>query len=407
MSDMLAVLTSVGGKGESQITSALTGATGDGVKGQAKAGGGNPFMAVLALRMQGIQGRGGAELPVLVSAGAKDGGAVADTDTVLPLQPLEMALLQAQQPSPDGAALAAMGLQWMSPATPPVAGPRPDAGAGMEPGLFLGEEMPSTQAWSDRLSPAELAATTTAGARKDAAKTAASGQSLPQGLPQDLGRGELSVEGGSKRLDLTQATVPNPPWTVTQGLASQAHVPEPLQGASVSASPGEAGMAQGMGVLGEPIARGGAHVAAPMAIEAPLRSPMFSQELGERIVWLSSRQGQVADIALNPAHLGPLEVKLTLSGGEASAQFFSPHPQVRDAIEAALPKLRELLAQAGVSLGQAQVRDESFHRQEPSAQGGERRGWGQTWEAGLQAAGGHLQAAAVGPMGLGMVDIYI
>ncbi|MCP5279583.1 MAG: flagellar hook-length control protein FliK [Thiobacillus sp.] len=404
MSDMLAVLIGVGGKGESQAMLALEGGSGDGRKVHSKAGSEDLFMAVLVERMQGIQGQAGDELPAAVSSGAGDVGAMAEAGTSLPLKPLEIALLQAQQPSVDGAVLVAMGLQLMSPGNP-AAGGRPVPGAGTEPGLALAGDMTGKQALSDRLSPADVATTTTSGARKNAAKTAASGQLLPQ----DRGRGEVSVEVGAKRADLAQVTGPYQPLTVTQGLASQAQAltPDTLLGTSVSPAQGAAGMAHGMGVLGEPLGRAGASVPVNMAIEAPLRSPMFSQELGERIVWLSSRQGQVADIALNPPHLGPLEVKLTLSGGEAGAQFFSPHPQVRDAIEAALPKLRELLAEAGVTLGQAQVRDESFHRQESLAQGGDRRDSGQTLEDGLQVAGGNIQGVPVNRMGLGMVDLYI
>lgn len=405
MSDMLAVQMEVGGKGGSQAMRALEGGSGDGGKAHSKAGGEDLFMAVLVERMQGIQGQAGDELPSALPSGAGDVGAVAEAGASLPLKPLEVALLQAQQPSVDGAVLVAMGLQRMSPGNPAASGRPVVPGAGTEPGLVLAGDMTGKQALSDRLSPADVATTTTSGARKNAAKTAALGQLLPQ----DRGRGEVSVEVGAKRADLAQVTGPYQPLTVTQGLASQAQAlaPDALLGTSVSPAQGAAGMAHGIGVLGEPLGRAGSSVPVNMAIEAPLRSPMFSQELGERIVWLSSRQGQVAEIALNPPHLGPMEVKLTLSGGEAGAQFFSPHPQVRDAIEAALPKLRESLAEAGVTLGQAQVRDESFHRQEPLAQGDDRRYSGQALENGLQVAGGNIQGVPVNRMALGMVDLYI
>jgi flagellar hook-length control protein FliK len=143
-----------------------------------------------------------------------------------------------------------------------------------------------------------------------------------------------------------------------------------------------------------------------LAIDAPLRSPQFAQELGDRVVWMLGRQGQTADIALNPAHLGPLEVKISMAGGEAAAQFFSPHQQVRDAMEAALPRLREMLADAGVTLGQAHVRDESLSRQ------------GTPGDADRQSAGGDEGHGMVGevPSGLvvanqrarmGLVDLYV
>lgn len=101
------------------------------------------------------------------------------------------------------------------------------------------------------------------------------------------------------------------------------------------------------------------------AIDAPLRSPAFANELSDKVVWLATRQGQFADLSLNPAQMGTVEVRLTLSGGDASAQFYSPNPAVRDAIDAALPRLRELMSQAGINLGEAGVREQAFgHREQ-------------------------------------------
>lgn len=97
-----------------------------------------------------------------------------------------------------------------------------------------------------------------------------------------------------------------------------------------------------------------------LALETPLRGQAFTAELSEKLVWLAGRQGQWAALSLNPPHLGNVDVRLTLAAGEASAQFFSAQPAVRDALEAALPRLRELMAGAGIQLGDAQVRDQAF-----------------------------------------------
>ncbi len=139
-----------------------------------------------------------------------------------------------------------------------------------------------------------------------------------------------------------------------------------------------------------------------VALEAPVRSQAFPSEFSEKIVWLAGRQSQWADMSLNPPQLGAIEVRLSLSGGEAGAQFYSPHPAVRDAIEAALPKLRELMAQAGIALGDAQVREEAFARRES----------GGTNQNGGNAANGEA-SFPVTPLavstraGLGLVDLYV
>ena len=141
------------------------------------------------------------------------------------------------------------------------------------------------------------------------------------------------------------------------------------------------------------------------AIETPVRSPVFAAELGDKVVWLASRQGQFAELSLNPPQMGALEVRLNLSGNnDASAQFFSPNPIVREAIDAALPRLREMLAQAGINLGEAEVREHAFGRREQSAM----RGQNPAQEAeiplhqAVMAGVGGARSA-----GVGLVDLYI
>jgi len=93
----------------------------------------------------------------------------------------------------------------------------------------------------------------------------------------------------------------------------------------------------------------------PLAIEAPVGSRHWDSHVGEKLVWMVSHQEQHADLVLNPPQLGKVEVSISVNGDQASAQFVSANPAVRDALEAAMPRLREMLADAGLNLGQAQV----------------------------------------------------
>lgn len=104
-------------------------------------------------------------------------------------------------------------------------------------------------------------------------------------------------------------------------------------------------------------------------IEAPVGSRAFPDALGERVTWMVGQQQSKADIVLNPPQLGRVEISLTMNGDNASALFVSANPAVRDTLEAALPRLREILADAGVTLGQAQVGSESA---QSSSFGGEK-----------------------------------
>ena len=102
-----------------------------------------------------------------------------------------------------------------------------------------------------------------------------------------------------------------------------------------------------------------------------LGQPKWGEEFSQKIVWLASQQQQVAEIRLNPAHLGPIEILLNITndqGVQANAQFVSSHSAVREAIEAALPKLREMMAENGITLGNVTVDSNSSQQQRNPSQ---------------------------------------
>lgn len=97
-------------------------------------------------------------------------------------------------------------------------------------------------------------------------------------------------------------------------------------------------------------------------VDLPMGQPKWGNEFAQKIIWLTSQQNQVAEIHLNPAHLGPVEVMLSITQDQATAQFLSPHSAVREAIEEALPRLREMMAENGIQLGNVMVGAESFQQ---------------------------------------------
>jgi flagellar hook-length control protein FliK len=87
-------------------------------------------------------------------------------------------------------------------------------------------------------------------------------------------------------------------------------------------------------------------------------------------VWIAQGGHESAQLHLNPPQLGPVDVKVAIAdgpGAQATATFASPFPEVRDAIENALPQLREMLADSGITLGQVTVSAESFQQPNPHA----------------------------------------
>ncbi|MFC7514204.1 flagellar hook-length control protein FliK [Herbaspirillum sp. GCM10030257] len=81
----------------------------------------------------------------------------------------------------------------------------------------------------------------------------------------------------------------------------------------------------------------------------------WDQALGQKVVWMVNGSQQSASLSLNPPDLGPLQVVLNVTNNEATAQFTAAQPEVRQALETAMPKLREMLSEAGIQLGEANV----------------------------------------------------
>lgn len=87
-------------------------------------------------------------------------------------------------------------------------------------------------------------------------------------------------------------------------------------------------------------------------------SPQFSASLSQQVVWMASQQVGRAELKLSPDELGPLEISLEMNGDEIRAEFASRSADVRSLLETQVPRLRELLAEQGFNLADAQVGQE-------------------------------------------------
>ncbi|MDQ3268060.1 MAG: flagellar hook-length control protein FliK, partial [Pseudomonadota bacterium] len=80
----------------------------------------------------------------------------------------------------------------------------------------------------------------------------------------------------------------------------------------------------------------------------------------------------------------PLDVLIKVNGDQATALFTSSHVVVRDAIEQALPKLREMLADNGIMLSNATVSDQPPREQQSKQSGQQHKTEG--WQAKMDQA---------------------
>jgi flagellar hook-length control protein FliK len=99
------------------------------------------------------------------------------------------------------------------------------------------------------------------------------------------------------------------------------------------------------------------------AITRPLTHPDWSKDLGEQIVWMNNKTISAAEINLNPAHLGPISVRIDVNQDQAIIMFTAQHAEVKEAIEASIPKLREMLATQQLDLINVNISQNSKHDQ--------------------------------------------
>lgn len=90
-------------------------------------------------------------------------------------------------------------------------------------------------------------------------------------------------------------------------------------------------------------------------VARPVGASGWAEEIGNHVAWLANRSESRAELVLTPPQMGRVEISLTMKGDQATANFTSANPVVREALEAALPRLREILADTGIQLGQANV----------------------------------------------------
>ena len=98
-------------------------------------------------------------------------------------------------------------------------------------------------------------------------------------------------------------------------------------------------------------------------VHTPVGTPAWADEVGSRLTMMVEQGKHTASLRLSPEHLGPLEIRIAMKDDQASVWFGAAHADTRAAIENALPKLREMFAQQGLSLADAGVSREPPRQQ--------------------------------------------
>ncbi|MGM0857997.1 MAG: flagellar hook-length control protein FliK [Pseudomonadota bacterium] len=179
-----------------------------------------------------------------------------------------------------------------------------------------------------------------------------------------------------------------------------------LSSNNAAQSSGQALAAAGMGQPTPASTLGSAAVPTPAAVNTPVTSPAWPQQLGQQLVQFAQRGGdQLVQMQLHPAELGPLSISLKMGEQGAQAHFLSSHAQVRQVIEQAIPQLREALAEQGIALGETSVGEQH----ESSEQGLAQQQSGAGGQPGIEGGEEDISLAPTqkAPVSLdGRVDLY-
>jgi flagellar hook-length control protein FliK len=155
--------------------------------------------------------------------------------------------------------------------------------------------------------------------------------------------------------------------------------------------------------------------ALPPVTNAPLAMHQsgWTDEIVNRVMYLSSANLKSAEIQLQPAELGRLDIKVNMTADQqAQVNFMSAHPVVREALESQSGRLREMFAQQGMGQVDVNVSDQSRgqEQQQQQAQTGGVSRSGRGGDSG--DSGSHIEVAeAVAPVtstviGSSAVDYY-
>lgn len=102
----------------------------------------------------------------------------------------------------------------------------------------------------------------------------------------------------------------------------------------------------------------------------------FPEQVKENVLMMINTRMRQVDIRLDPPELGSMQVKLNMQGEQAQLNIVVQNQPARDALEQQMPRLRDLLAEQGVDLGETHVKQEQREQQGFDGEGQHANGQG-------------------------------
>ena len=140
---------------------------------------------------------------------------------------------------------------------------------------------------------------------------------------------------------------------------------ETLSPLTASTVPGSSAAATASAVALQPLVSA---ASGSVAVSTPGAVPVYSADIdiaaadgnwadafSDRVLMIAGKQFQRAEVRLHPAELGSVQIRISVEDNATSISFTAQNAVARDAIEQALPRLRELFTESGLTLGDATV----------------------------------------------------
>ncbi|TQQ10449.1 flagellar hook-length control protein FliK [Vibrio cholerae] len=245
----------------------------------------------------------------------------------------------------------------------------------------------------------ELKAMLEEGGKAKAPVPNALAQSVAQGLTpahlaaQQTGTAALPMNPtAATPIDIAANPMLNPAATVNPELAASSAMLAALGGRALAGSDerravsesGQEGLAQqiaaaaGQGTAqNQALNRAESQLVQTNATPVPLNKEMAADQLAERVQMMMSKNLKNIDIRLDPPELGRMHIRMNMQGDGATVHFTVANQHAREALEQTMPRLREMLAQQGVQLGDTSVQQQSAGQQQRYT-GQEQSGFGQS-----------------------------
>jgi len=132
-------------------------------------------------------------------------------------------------------------------------------------------------------------------------------------------------------------------------------------------------------------------------------SPEFAQGVSDRVSWMVGNNLNDAKLQVNPAQLGPIEVRIAVQGNQAQVWLTAHSAVTRDALESSSSKLREMLGAQGFAQVSVDISQRSFQERPSSTQSYD---WRPPADRSASTAPVSSAATSVSRISSGVLDAY-